>query len=341
MYKMGHSDREDWGFDIGNEQRRYRAEAAAQKEADERHMNQLELNRKAAHVAAKDKSEIKKTLRVKQHGNAIYSVFPINFNINDRPMDVVWTFIRENKIDTKSQPNLIRDLRIFVEEQQKEAVAADKAASEAKAAADRATAEAKAAAEASVAAEKAAAEANAAAEAKVAADKAVAEAKAAEEAKASAATKAAAEKAAAEAQAAAEAKAVADANAAAEAKAAADARAVAEKAAAEASAAAETAASEAKSATDNAASVMKPILLTYKLNVNDNNYNPSSRWTPMDCVRIIKINTNSDPPMLTMTIKNKHDPQEISIPASNSFTIVFCTGFTQPDSNNNVWPIYK
>jgi len=82
----------------------------------------------------------------------------------------------------------------------------------------------------------------------------------------------------------------------------------------------------------------KPAISVDDLNVNDDD-TPSSRWTTTECARIIKITTDTDPPMLT--IKNFNEPQEITIPASNSLTIVFCTGFTEPDSNKNVWPIYK
>ena len=87
----------------------------------------------------------------------------------------------------------------------------------------------------------------------------------------------------------------------------------------------------------------KPItsisIMTDPLNVN-NDDTPSSEVTRTDCARVIKINMDTDPP--TLTIKNKTEPQEITIPADYSrLTIVFCTGFTEPDSNNNVLPIYK
>ena len=82
----------------------------------------------------------------------------------------------------------------------------------------------------------------------------------------------------------------------------------------------------------------KPAIFVDALNVNVND-TPSSNWKETDCARIIKITTDTDPPMLTIKIAN--EPQEITIPASKSLTIVYCTGFTKPDSNNNVWPIYK
>jgi len=73
-----------------------------------------------------------------------------------------------------------------------------------------------------------------------------------------------------------------------------------------------------------------PVILTDPLYVNNDD--------DMECARIIKINMDTDPPMLT--VKNMYEPREISIPAT-SLTLFFCTGFTKPDKHKNSWPIYK
>ena len=84
-------------------------------------------------------------------------------------------------------------------------------------------------------------------------------------------------------------------------------------------------------------------LLALKLNINNDNNNPLSLFTPTECVRILEINLESDPPMFT--VDNEFDQQKGRLIPANTrnLKIVFCTGWTVKDKTNpdHIYPIYK
>ena len=84
-------------------------------------------------------------------------------------------------------------------------------------------------------------------------------------------------------------------------------------------------------------------LLALKLNINNDNNNPLSLFTPTECVRILEINLESDPPMFT--VDNEFDQQKGRLIPANTrnLKIVFCTGWTVKDQTNpnHIYPIYK